>query len=59
MKLKAKIEVEYDVDPEDYSFSELEDRKEMILEFERKVFLVTIDMMCINEPIITAIVVEV
>ena len=64
MKLKATIEVEYDVDSEDYSFSDSEDKKELILKFERNVFLTTIydtcidGEMCTGEPIIVVTVVE-
>ncbi len=53
MKLKAKIEIEYEVNPEDYTFSASGVKKELILEFERKVFLATLDIMCTNEPTIT------
>lgn len=35
MKIKATFEVEYEVDPDQYSFSEPGDKKEAILKFER------------------------
>ncbi len=64
MKLKAKIEIEYNVDPEDYSFSESGDRKKKILKFERNVFIVAIDDlcadndMCSSEPSVTVVEIE-
>jgi len=35
MKIKATLEIEYEVDPDQYQFSEDGDKKEAILKFER------------------------
>ncbi len=59
MKLKATIEVEYEIDLDDYTFSKSGDKKELILEFERKAFLTMIDVISTNEPAVIVDIVEV
>ncbi len=56
MKLKATIEVEYEVNPIGYLFSKSENKKKIILKFERIALLTIIEDLCDESAAIVTVV---